>query len=174
MLISGSLTWINEEGSFAAGDCCEISLREASISSKLAAMSDANKALAREWFEQVWNRKSEAAIDRLFHPQGKAHGFPDPNGVLVGPEAFKIVHRNFCGACPDLHVEVEDVLADGDRVAIRWKATMTHTGDHFGFPATGKKDALSGSSFIITDGHQILEGWNHMDLQALFLRLQSQ
>jgi hypothetical protein len=34
-------------------------------------MADANKTLARDWFEQVWNRKSEAAIDRLFHPDGK-------------------------------------------------------------------------------------------------------
>lgn len=37
-------------------------------------MSGQNKALARRWFEEVWNQGSESAIDELFHPQGKAHG----------------------------------------------------------------------------------------------------
>ena len=101
-------------------------------------MSNANRQLIHDWFELVWNQKSEAAIDRLFHPQGKAWGFPDPEGYLLGPEGFKTVHRTFCGAFPDLHMDIEDIVFDGDRAAIRWKATMTHTGDHLGFKATGK------------------------------------
>jgi predicted ester cyclase len=93
-------------------------------------MSEANKLLLRRWFEQVWNQKSEAAIDQMFGTDGKSHGFPDADSLLVGPEAFKAVHRVFCGAFPDLHVEVEDVVAEGDRVAVRWRVTMTHLGDH--------------------------------------------
>jgi len=134
-------------------------------------MSNATKGLINDWFEQVWNQKSDAAIDRLFHPQGKAYGFPDPEGYLVGPEGFKTVHRTFCGAFPDLHMEVEDIVIEGDRAAIRWKATMTHTGDHLGFKATGKAGAISGASFIVTDGSQIIDAWNYMDLQAFFQRL---
>jgi predicted ester cyclase len=135
-------------------------------------MSEANKALAKEWFEQVWNQKSEAAIDRLFHPQGKSWGFPDPEGVLVGPEGFKTVHRNFCGAFPDLHIEIEDMVAEGDRLAVRWTVGMTHLGDHLGIKATGRKVVLRGSAFMIANGSQILEGWNFMDLQAMILKLQ--
>jgi predicted ester cyclase len=134
-------------------------------------MSDASKALIHEWFELVWNQKNEAAIDRLFHPQGKAWGFPDPEGYLLGPESFKTVHRTFCGAFPDLQMAVEDIVSDGDRAAIRWKATMTHTGDHLGFSATGKVGSLTGASFIVTDGTQILDAWNYMDLQAFIQRL---
>ncbi len=52
-------------------------------------MSEANKLLLQRWFEQVWNQKSEAAIDEMFHPQGKSHGFPDADSVLVGPEGFQ-------------------------------------------------------------------------------------
>lgn len=136
-------------------------------------MSDANRALIYEWFEEVWNRKNEAAIDRLLHPQCKSHGFPDPDGFLVGPEGFKTIHRNFCGAFPDLAVEVEDVLVEGNRAAVRFKTRMTHTGPHLGFPASGKKVELAASSFIITDGHQILEGWNFMDLQAMIQKLKT-
>jgi steroid delta-isomerase-like uncharacterized protein len=136
-------------------------------------MSEANKLLLRRWFEQVWNRKSEAAIDQMFSKQGKSHGFPETDSVLEGPEAFKAVHRTFCGAFPDMRVELEDILAEGDHVAVRWRVSVTHLGDHLGFPATGKKESVRGSTFAIVKDDQILEGWNHMDLQALMNRLQA-
>jgi predicted ester cyclase len=136
-------------------------------------MSDANKLLLRRWFEQVWNQKSEAAIDEMFHPMGKSHGFPDADTVLVGPESFKDVHRTFCGAFPDLHVDVEDIVTEDDRVAVRWRVSMTHLGEHLGFPATGKKGTLEGSTFLIVKGNQVMEGWNQMDLQALMQKLQA-
>lgn len=139
----------------------------------LPAMLEENKNVARQWFEQVWNQRSEEAIDRLFHPQGKCYGFPEPDSIFVGPEAFKSLHRNFCGAFSDLHIEIDSLVAEGDVVAIRWHVTMTHTGDHLGFPASGRAVTLPGSSFIVTDGKQILDGWNHMDLGAMFQRLQA-
>ncbi len=137
-------------------------------------MSEANKNVARQWFEQVWNQKSEAAIDRLFHPEGKCYGFPEPDGVLIGPEDFKVVHRNFCGAFPDLHIDIEELVADGDIVAVRWQTKMTHRGDHLGIPASGKRASLGGASFIIVKDGQITEGWNYMDLQAMLMQLQAE
>jgi steroid delta-isomerase-like uncharacterized protein len=136
-------------------------------------MSEANKLLLRRWFEQVWNQKSEAAIDEMFSPQGKSHGFPETDSILVGAEAFKPVHRTFCGAFPDVHVDVEEIVAEGDRVAVRWRVSMTHLGDHLGFPASGKKVTMPGSTFTIVKGNQIVEGWNYMNLQALMQKLQS-
>lgn len=136
-------------------------------------MSEANKRLARRWFEEVWNRQSEAAITEMLHQQGKSHGFPEPDSVLLGPEGFKPVHRTFCGAFPDLHIEIEDVIAEGDRVAVRWRVTMTHLGDNLGFPASGKKGILDGSSFMIIKDSQIIEGWNQMDLEAVMQTFQT-
>ena len=136
-------------------------------------MSEANKLLVRRWFEQVWNQKSEAAIDEMLSPQGKSHGFPEADSVLVGAEAFKAVHRTFCGAFPDVHVDVVEIVAEGDRVAVRWRVSMTHLGDHLGFPASGKKTTLDGSSFLIVKDNQVTEGWNQMDLQAMMQKLQA-
>ncbi len=93
--------------------------------------------------------------------------------MLVGPEGFKAVHRTFCGAFPDVHVDVEEIVTEGDRVAVRWRVSMTHLGDHFGFPASGKKETLVGSTFVIVEGNQITEGWNYMDIQALMQKLQA-
>jgi predicted ester cyclase len=139
----------------------------------LAAMSEANKQLVMQWFEQVWNKKDESAIHRMFQPHGKSYGFPGPDDVLLGPGPFVEIHRSFCGAFPDLRFEMEDMVAEGDTVAIRWKTTFTHSGDSLGFPASGKKETLCGSSFIRVEDGKILEGWNHMDLGALFQRLQA-
>jgi len=135
-------------------------------------MSEANKLLIKRWFEQVWNQQSEAAIDEMFSPDGKSHGFPDAESVLVGPEPFKAIHRTFCGAFPDLHIDVEDIVAEGDRVAVRWRVSMTHLGDHLGFPSTGKKGTVDGSSFLIVKNNIIVEGWNQMNLQAFLQKLQ--
>jgi steroid delta-isomerase-like uncharacterized protein len=138
-----------------------------------AVMSEANKSLAREWFEQVWNQKSEAAIDRMFQRRREAHGLPNADTTLVGPDQFKVFHRQFCGAIPDLRLDVEDVIAEGDKVAVRWTASGTHLGDHFGFPASGRKAVLKGSSFMVFGGNQVVESWNQMDLHALFQKLQT-
>jgi steroid delta-isomerase-like uncharacterized protein len=134
-------------------------------------MSDANKQIAQRWFEEVWNQQNESAIDELFNPDGKCYGFPDSESS-IGREEFKTTHRAFCGAFPDLRVTVEDVIAEDDHVAIRWKISMTHSGDHLGFAASQKKAALSGSSFIVIANGQIINGWNQMDIQGLFQKLQ--
>jgi hypothetical protein len=71
----------------------------------------ANKTLAILWFEEVWNKGRESAIDELFHPQGKAYGFPEPTCVLPGPEGFKTIHRQFLSAFSGIHIDIDDLIA---------------------------------------------------------------
>ena len=134
-------------------------------------MSDANKVLTRRWFEEVWNNHDAAAIDRMFARDGKAHGFPEPNSVLEGPEAFKSIHRYFLGAFPDLHITVNDIITEGDKVAVTWTATMTHLGPDLGFPPTGERVTLEGASFMTAADGQIHDGKNFMEMEALIRRL---
>lgn len=126
-------------------------------------MTDANKALAHHWFDRVWNHGSEDAIDELFAPHGKSHDFPAPGDVLVGPPDFKKVHRLFHQAFSNIHVKVNHAVAEGNHAAVLWSATMKHTGDALGFPATGRDVSFGGSSFLCIHDGQIVEGWNHMD-----------
>jgi steroid delta-isomerase-like uncharacterized protein len=135
-------------------------------------MSETNKQLARRWFEEVWNQRKESVIDELLTPACRAHGLGG-DAVLIGPEGFKTFHRSFCAAFPDLRVTVDDIIAEGDRVAIRWTATMTHLGDGLGFPASGKKVSLDGSTILTIKDGKIDEGWNHMDITGLFAKLKT-
>jgi steroid delta-isomerase-like uncharacterized protein len=135
-------------------------------------MSEQNKALAKRWFEEVWNQGRESSIDELFHPQGKTYGFPEPDSVLIGPDGFKTVHRVFHNAFGNIHIAIDDLIAEEDKVAIRWTCTMVQNGEGLGFPATGKNVAFPGSSFIHCREGQIIHGWNFMDLTKMTQQLQ--
>ena len=132
-----------------------------------------NEQFVRQFFEEVWNQKRDRAIDLMLAPDCIAYGLPDPDAVLRGTEEFRAVHRSFCGAFPDLYITVEDVIAAGDRVAARWRATGTHLGDHLGFPATGKQTGLNGATIGVIRNGRICEAWNMMDMGHLFESLRS-
>jgi steroid delta-isomerase-like uncharacterized protein len=135
-------------------------------------MSEENKNLVRRWFEEVWNQGRLSAIDEMFDRSGKAYGWPDPDQAISSPEEFAKACKTYREAFPDIHMTVEDLVAEGDKVAVRWTATMTHLGDGLGFPASSKKASLSGSSFLTCGNGRILNGWNYMDLTRLQLQLQ--
>jgi predicted ester cyclase len=135
-------------------------------------MSEANKQLVRRWFEEVWNKQREEAIDEMFSPDGKVYGFPEPDSE-VGLQEFKDIYRNFVQAFPDIHIKVRSVISEDDRVAVTWTATMTHLGEGLGFAPTMKKESLEGCSILDVSGYQIQKGWNYMELHALMHRLKA-
>jgi steroid delta-isomerase-like uncharacterized protein len=135
-------------------------------------MSEENKNLVRRWFEEVWNKGRLSAIPEMYHESARAHGFPDPDSVITSAEEFAKSCKSFREAFPDIRITVDDIVAEGDKVAVRWTAMMTHTGDGLGFPATSKKVRVAGSSFLICENGKILEGWNYMDLTRMQLQLQ--
>ena len=135
--------------------------------------AEANEQLLRLFFEEAWNKKNEAAIDKFLAPDCIAYGLPDPDAVLRGPAEFKQLYRMFVGAFPDIQIAVLDVIAAGDRVAARWRSTGTHLGPHLGMPPTGKFVTLDGATICIMRNGQMHEGWNMMDMGHLFESLRS-
>lgn len=134
-------------------------------------MSEANKQLVKRWFEEVWNNKNQSAIDEMLSNEGESYGFPEAGSVLIGPDDFKLVHQTYIEAFPDLQFTVEDLIAEGDRVAVRWRVEMTHLGDSLGIPATGRKLLQHGASFLVIRGNLLQQGWNDMDMHALLQQL---
>ena len=131
-------------------------------------MSAENKALVRRWFEEVWNKGRVDAIGEMIADHSVVHGLGDD---LRGPEQFKPFHTAFRSAFPDIHIALDEIIAEGDRVAARWTATGTHQGDGLGFPATGRKMRITGMAFLQVEGSRFVSGWNCFDQLGMLQQL---
>jgi steroid delta-isomerase-like uncharacterized protein len=118
--------------------------------------------LVRRWFQEVWNDRRTATIDELMHPDGVCHA---DQGELRGPAAFREQQFGpFVAAFPDLRVDVEEVLADGDQAVVRWTARGTHLGAELGFAPTGKPVTMAGMTWIKTRNGKFAEGWQSSNM----------
>jgi steroid delta-isomerase-like uncharacterized protein len=135
-------------------------------------MADERVTIAHEWFEQVWNKGDESAVDRLFAEDGIAHGLVGADGQeLQGPGNFKPFFQGFRGAFPDMQIVVEDTIVEGDKVVARCTVRGTHSGDGIGIAATQKPIAFTGICIMrIRDG-QIVEAWNNFDFATMNAQL---
>jgi steroid delta-isomerase-like uncharacterized protein len=135
-------------------------------------MSAAAQSFIHRWFEEVWGNGNVDHIDEFMLPEGKCYDFPTP-GSFIGREEFKSSVRAFRDTFSGIRVTVDDVFAEGDKVAARWTAVMTHSGDGLGFPATGETVTLSGISLTHLREGKILEGWNAFDLTSTVTHLRA-
>lgn len=133
-------------------------------------MSDANRALAVRWFEEVWNHGKESAVEELASPRLRWYGFPKPDSV-IGMDAFmsslRAFHRSFSG----IHITLEETVCEDSRVAVRWTARATHTGGGLGFAATGLPVTVPGISILHFHDGLLQEGYNAFDITTALNRL---
>jgi len=134
-------------------------------------MSEANKALVRRWFEEVWNQGREETIDELFAAEGVGYGLGDTDVTTRGPGEFKIFANNLRGALPDIHMTIEDIMAEGDKVTVRIAAEGTHKGGQLGVAPTGRRVRIAGVVIVRIANGQIVEGWNSWDQLGLLRQI---
>jgi ketosteroid isomerase-like protein len=93
------------------------------------------KDFVRRHFEDFVNKKDLSAADRNFHPDYQEHGADAPAGLPAGPAGPKQYLAGAFRRFPDIHVTVEDAIAEGDKVAVRntWRATDSVTGQRIEF-----------------------------------------
>lgn len=131
-------------------------------------MSASPGTVMREWFEQLWNQGREDTIDRLLAPGGVAHGLgPRP---IVGPEGFKPFFRQFRTAFPNFHVEIIQMVEEGDKVAVVCHVTGVHCGPGMGTPSNANVDFWGMTMGRVKDG-QLVEGWNSYDFMTCFQQM---
>ena len=133
-------------------------------------MEHDNVKLACRWFEEVWNQKRPEAIEELSAQDGICHSVA---GTITSPQDFRDkVHSGFIAAFPDLQIAIEDTLAQGDQVAVRWMARGTHTGEGMGMPPSNREVQFRGISWIRFRDGMMVEGWDCWDLHGLLQSLQ--
>ena len=134
-------------------------------------MSEANKAIVRRWFEEVWNQGREVTIDELFAVNGIGYGLGDTEAPIQGPAGIKPFVRNLRGALPDIHMKIEDIMAENDRVTVRITAEGTHKGGNLGVAPTGRRIRIEGIVVLRIANGQIVEGWNSWDQLGLLRQI---
>ena len=131
-------------------------------------MSEENKELVRRWFEEVWNKGRADAIDEMFAPNGIAHGLSDdPANPITGPRDFRPFHTAFRDAFPNMMIVVEDMVAEGDKVAARCSVRARHEGDFMGRAATQDPVEFTGMTIVRVENGKIVEAWNNFDFMTL-------
>jgi steroid delta-isomerase-like uncharacterized protein len=133
-------------------------------------MTENNKAIARLLIEEVFNRGNMAVADKIIAPDFVHHD-PNTKEFRSGPDGFKHFLQRYREAFPDLHITVEQQIAEGDLVVDRWTGTGTHRGELMGIAATGKPVTLSGMSIHRIVGGKITETWNNYDALTLLEQL---
>lgn len=134
-------------------------------------MPDTNKAIVRQFFNEVVNRRDLTVADRIMAQDFIDHP-PPPPGMPPGLPGFKQFASMLVGAFPDLHVTVEDLIEEGDKVAARVTVQGTHKGLLMGqIAATGKRAEFTGIDIFRITGGKIAERWNHRDLLGLMQQL---
>jgi steroid delta-isomerase-like uncharacterized protein len=135
-------------------------------------MSDQNTALVQRWFEEVWNQGRESTIDELLADDAVLHGIAGPGGEQIrGPMGFKPLYHQYRTAFPDIHFVIEDMLSDGDRIALRCRVTGTHAGAGFTPAPTGNRVEFTGMCIARLRDGRIAEAWNNFDFLPMYQQL---
>ena len=126
-----------------------------------------NKALVRRWIEAI-NKKNVAVFDEIFTANYVAH---TPGAEENDPESIKQLMTGLFTAFPDLHLTVEDFIAEGDKVVHRLTVQGTHKGDLMGIPPTGKQFTIMLINITRNAKNKFAESWTIADLLGMMQQL---
>lgn len=131
---------------------------------------ETNKKLVRQFYEQVINKGDFDLASKIMVANFWDHGNPpdQPKGI----EGFKQFLSMLSTAFPDIRVDIEEMLAEGEFVAVRLKVTGTHKGILLGkIPPSGKHATWSGMDFLRIREGKIIERWVVRDLLGLMQQI---
>ncbi len=124
-----------------------------------------NKAIARRYQEEVWGKGDLALIDELVAADFVDHSLPA--GMDPRFTGAKRAVKGALDAFPDGQWTVEDLIAEGDKVVIRWKMQATHEHEFRGIAPAGKPVTVTGITILRIAGGKIVERWVNWDSLAL-------
>ena len=131
--------------------------------------TERNKAVIRRFVEEVQNKKDWAVYDELNDPEFV--NLSAPPGVPADREGGKMFLGGFFSAFPDAKFTIDDMIAEGDRVATKKTFTGTHTGDLGDIAPTGNRVTVQYVDIMRLRDGRIVEHWLSMDQLSLLQQL---
>lgn len=130
--------------------------------------AEQQKRSIQRWVEGTWNNGNLALADEVYSADYIVH---DPAGPIQGLEALKQFVTMFRTAFPDIHVTIEDMIAEGDKVVWRYTLRGTHRGEFMGIAPTGKSMTLTGILISRFVDDKVVEDWNNYDALGMLQQL---
>ena len=112
--------------------------------------------------EEVWNKGHMDELSRYVATDVVFHDAPIP-GLPAGIEGVKHIPAFWRTVFPDMHITIDDLVAEGDTVVQRFVMEGTHQGDLMGIPPTGKHVTMGGINFFRLADGKIVERWGIAD-----------
>lgn len=128
-----------------------------------------NIALVKRFFEEVWNKGNLGIVDEILSPNFKDYN--QPPGTPRGLRGYKSNVTAFRSAFPDINYTLDQIIAEGDLVAIRLTGHGTQQGSFMGIPPTGKKVSFGGMTYVRIQDGKVIERWGISDIPALLQQL---
>ena len=128
-----------------------------------------NKVIARRFFEDAYNTGNVALLDQLLTPTYVDHKAPP--GTPSGPQGIAGVISMFRHAFPDLHFQIEDQVAEGDKVVTRYTFSGTQKGELMGIAPSGKHVSIGGISIYRIVNGKMDQAWIEYDMLGLLQQL---
>ena len=128
---------------------------------------------SRRLLEETFNEGNLALIDQLVAPDAVNHDPAEPAHIraLRGPEVLKRTVQMYRAAFPDVRITVDDVIAAGDKVVVRWHSEGTHRGELEGLAPTGARGSVTGISIDQWKDGKVVESWTEWDNLGLARQL---
>jgi steroid delta-isomerase-like uncharacterized protein len=127
-----------------------------------------NKDVARRLYDEVFNGRRVEVLDEIVALDYEEHD-PFP-GQATGIDGFKKRIAILVDAL-DPHFTIEDVIAEDDRVVVRWTNSGTNVGDFLGMPATGRPFTIAGIDIYRVEDGKLAEHWHVVDMLAQLQQL---
>lgn len=125
-----------------------------------------NKAIVRRAIDEIWNKGNLAVVEEIYDANCVRHDPATPN-LATGLENLKQQAALYRAAFPDLHITIEDIIVEGEKVVMRWSSSGTHRGELQGIAPTGKAITSSGISISLIANGKIIEervNWDNFGL----------
>lgn len=126
--------------------------------------NEANVETVRMLFEAFYTA-DDAGMSELIGDDFVTHG---PGGGTGDAAGWKAMARQLIEAIPDNRTEIDDIIGDGDTVAVRYTCRGTHTGELFGVAPTNRSLTTFGIEMYRLSGGRIVECWGQYDMGQLF------
>ncbi|HUS18243.1 MAG TPA: ester cyclase [Terriglobales bacterium] len=127
-----------------------------------------NKQVVRRFIKQIFEQGRMEAIDGLVAQHFTPHSW---GGVKPGIDNFKQAVQRVSAGVTDVHFDIQDMIAEDDKVAVRLQVHAKHTADFMGLPAAGREHTISETHIFRVQDGKVVEHWRDADMLSLMQQI---